>query len=785
MKFKLGINKKMLLFILGTSSLVYLIALGFISLHLKQISNKNNRQIVQALVTNYTNQAKRQLDLSFKASSTLAQLFSNYDRVPEKNRINFFNQMMEDLLKTNQQILSVWAIWEPSYMQHPDSSETYSVRFYRQNDEVKMTGNPTDEKFLTDCYLLPKNKGREIVIEPSYYNYFSKQPDQQFKTHFIIPIINQDNFMGVLGIDLSLSGLADTFQNIHPLGDGTIYLLSNNGTLVSNPESKYINSPFNELAPQIEQEQSVTQQIKTGQSVSFNAIDPLSGRKSAFAFEPVQTGNSTTPWSIGISIPLSTINAESNKSLAFTLVIGFLGLVLLSFFISRISRSISSPLKKTTHALQQLSRGNIDETEKLAFEKNNEIGDLAKAVNQLFDGLNSAARFANQIGEGNLKANYTLLSNNDDLGNSLLRMQKSLSQAQIEEEKKKAIDEKRNWVTHGLAEFAEIIRQDNENMEKFSLNVVKNLIKYIDASQAAIYIKQEDPDTINLNDVYELKAAMAYGKPALIDKTIEKGQELVGRAADENKIIYLEDIPEDYVLISPGMKNEARPRNLIISPMCINDVIFGVLEIISYKKAEPHHLEFIEKLSENIASVISSVKTNIRTASLLEQSRVQADELAQHEEEMRQNLEEMQATQEEASKRQNSLNSYIKTIKGSVMVAELDLNGRIIDISPAMTLAYGSSLENMRGKFYDAFIIQDEPSRAEFVAFWETMLRTGHGKRMQVLNQRNRFTWLLESYLLVEKEGIPSKVFLIVVDKTKEKELNDMLKAELASRKKK
>jgi hypothetical protein len=49
-----------------------------------------------------------------------------------------------------------------------------------------------------------------------------------------------------------------------------------------------------------------------------------------------------------------------------------------------------------------------------------------------------------------------------------------------------------------------------------------------------------------------------------------------------------------------------------------------------------------------------------------------------------QNLEEMQATQEEAAKRQNSLQSYIKAIYMGMMVAEIDLKGRIIDMSPAM-----------------------------------------------------------------------------------------------------
>jgi methyl-accepting chemotaxis protein len=288
-------------------------------------------------------------------------------------------------------------------------------------------------------------------------------------------------------------------------------------------------------------------------------------------------------------------------------------------------------------------------------------------------------------------------------------------------------------------------------MDKFTHNVVQNIVDYVGAAQVAMYVNKQIEDEHREKDTFDLKALMAYGKIVKLDKTFQNGHELLGRVTLENRTIYMEGLPIRYVKLSPGMQDEKRPTNLLITPININENALGVIEILSFDKWEPHQIDFIEKLCENIASVVASVKTNLRTEKLLQQSQYQADELAQHEEEMRQNLEEMEATQEEANKRQDELNSYLKAIKGSIMTAELDLNGRIIDISPAMSLAYGASMDNMRGKFYDAFVAQNKESQDEFREFWEALINSGSGKRMQKFKQRNKEAVLLESYLVIQK----------------------------------
>jgi PAS domain-containing protein len=119
----------------------------------------------------------------------------------------------------------------------------------------------------------------------------------------------------------------------------------------------------------------------------------------------------------------------------------------------------------------------------------------------------------------------------------------------------------------------------------------------------------------------------------------------------EGKPIYMTDVPDDYMSIKSGLGG-ASPNTVLITPLRVNDEKFGVIELASFKELEPYQLEFVQKVSESIAATISTVNINIRTNKLLAQSKEQAEQMANAEEELRQNMEEMQATHEEMRRRE-------------------------------------------------------------------------------------------------------------------------------------
>jgi GAF domain-containing protein len=333
-------------------------------------------------------------------------------------------------------------------------------------------------------------------------------------------------------------------------------------------------------------------------------------------------------------------------------------LVLVALLLAFITvRSLVVPINYVKNTLLSMSKG-ILPSEKIK-EKGDEIGEMSKALNQLVSGLKALSGFALEIGRGNYNSEFKPLSDDDVLGNSLIRMCDDLKAAAIEEAKRKQEDEQRNWATTGIAKFSDILRHDNDKLDVLSHNVISNLVVYMDANQGGIFLINDN----DKSDVFiELVACYAFNRKKVLEKRIGINEGLIGRCIQEKETIYLSDVPANYIRINSGL-GDANPRCLVLVPLVMNEKVFGVIEIASFNEIPPYQVEFVEKIAEIIASTLSTVIINVQTARLLDQSRIQAEELATKEEEMRQNMEEMRATQEQSVRKERELLNALEEIQ--------------------------------------------------------------------------------------------------------------------------
>lgn len=232
-------------------------------------------------------------------------------------------------------------------------------------------------------------------------------------------------------------------------------------------------------------------------------------------------------------------------------------------------------------------------------------------------------------------------------------------------------DDQHLWTVNGLAEFAEIIRNNMDNLALFADRIISNLVKHLDANQAAFFVINEQGDYL------ELKGCFAFDRKKFVDKAISKGQGLAGQCWQEREVIVLKEIPNDYVSITSGL-GEANPTNLVIAPIKADDQVLGIIEIASFKDFPSYKIEFVEKLCESIGSSLASIRGNEQTAKLLQESKEMAERLRSQEEELLQNSEELQATQEEMQRKMIEAEKRVSAYEEEFGTFELSGEGSII-----------------------------------------------------------------------------------------------------------
>ncbi|SMG15786.1 PAS domain S-box-containing protein [Marivirga sericea] len=217
------------------------------------------------------------------------------------------------------------------------------------------------------------------------------------------------------------------------------------------------------------------------------------------------------------------------------------------------------------------------------------------------------------------------------------------------EEVQKAQNEEKNraWVTEGLGRINSLTRQ-YDDPAALSKEVISEIVKYVDASQGAIYLVERDEG--EEETFMEMKAAFAFGRRKGVKDRVKVGEGLIGQCYLEKDMIFLTEVPDDFVKIKSGL-GDAPPKNIVIMPLMTNEKIEGILEVASFQVLPDYKVDYLKKLGESLATSFSMNKINANTKKLLELSQEQEEQMRSQAEELHQNMEELQATQEEMQRK--------------------------------------------------------------------------------------------------------------------------------------
>ncbi len=309
------------------------------------------------------------------------------------------------------------------------------------------------------------------------------------------------------------------------------------------------------------------------------------------------------------------LNSQIDLTIRYITLFGIGLIIAASIILFYVVKKVTDAIYKVREQLFDMALGRV--VKKSQEERKDEIGDMRKSLDDLISGVGRYSKFALSIGQGDLHVDFEPLSEEDNLGNSLLKMRDSLIKAKEEEEKRNEENEKRNWANEGHTKLSEIMRRSSSDINEMSYDIISSLVKYLKVNQGGIFIMNEDE---NNNSVIELVASIAYDRRKFHKKTIMPGDGLVGACALEKQKIYITNVPDSYIDIRSGL-GTSNPRCILIVPLLMEDRLIGIIEIASFDILVEHEVEFVEKISESIAASLYASKVNIQTSKIGDHSK--------------------------------------------------------------------------------------------------------------------------------------------------------------------
>jgi PAS domain-containing protein/HAMP domain-containing protein len=598
-----------------------------------------------AFAKDYSGRLKAIIEVPLDGSRAFASgLLATQDPgIPSSITREDVNAMLKNYLEKHPAVLGFYTGWEPNAFDGKDSlyantnghDQTgrfvpYWVRNGNQIILEPLVGYET--MGAGDYYQIPKNSGQESIIDPYLYSIAGKQV---LMMSVVTPIRKEGRFLGITGADLSLGWLQEMVdqdqKNIFG-GLGQLAVISHNGTIAAaTGRSNLLGNKVDLLFR------------------SFHAMKTTEGytiqNDTLIASVPLYMGQAKGPWRVCITLPLVEITKTARAEMVKMILISAAFLTVFILVIVLLLKKQMRPIFQISDVARQVASGDLDITQVVT--TNLEIEKLNQSFLKVVDSQRDITSVCASIAKGDFSTKAQVKSEKDELAKSVNQMIDHLKLAKEE-------DQKRNWTAEGLARFAEILRSDKE-LASLADTILASLVKYVKANQGAFFVTNDsDPKHVQLDMV----SCYAYNRKKYREHTIGVGQGLLGQCYLERDLVFLTEVPADYVTITSGLGG-ATPKCLLIVPLINNGIVEGVIELASFQVFQDFEIAFITKVAESVASTIATSKTNERTKQLLQQSQQQSEELRAQEEEMRQNMEELSATQEEVARRQTEVDDLL------------------------------------------------------------------------------------------------------------------------------
>ncbi|MBM4798845.1 methyl-accepting chemotaxis protein [Vibrio parahaemolyticus] len=236
--------------------------------------------------------------------------------------------------------------------------------FVIENDDGWDAGPDYDPR-QRPWFIAAKNKGDLVVTDP-YVDASSKNVIISVGT----PVKQNGRFLAGMFYDLELTTLSDLVNQVNLFDAGYLFLVTDDGTTIAHPQSKYNGEKLNSYLPQVDLNKA-TQHIEVDNNPYMVSLTHIPSEN----------------WYVGAIIDetaaYSVVGELRNSAIIYSIIAVLASVIALTILI----RTLMRPLDTLNTAIKDVASGKGDLTQRLETDTDQEFSELAKNFNTFMENL--------------------------------------------------------------------------------------------------------------------------------------------------------------------------------------------------------------------------------------------------------------------------------------------------------------------------------------------------------------------------------------------------------------
>ena len=212
-------------------------------------------------------------------------------------------------------------------------------------------------------FTVPRSTGKPIWLPP----YITDNLDVRVIS-YNTPIYLKDIFIGIIGIEIDYSTMAEQVDHITLYENGYAFINDSEGTIIYHPKMDVTTMAEHPKVPK---------GLLSNDAYIRYKFD---GVEKQAVWLPLHNG-----MRLNVTVPVSEINADWHSWIYQITIVSIVLLAVFVIITFRFTGHITKPLHELTESAEQVNKGNYDC--KLDYKGNDEVGILTKAFNNLISHL--------------------------------------------------------------------------------------------------------------------------------------------------------------------------------------------------------------------------------------------------------------------------------------------------------------------------------------------------------------------------------------------------------------